>query len=178
MDIKNKQQLDSVYSFVVKILKIDKDEKFQKFMQEKALETVRRVSDELLIGGTTDDEYIEEYKSRHKIQETSDGFVLYNDTVIPPSMLPISEANAQNYPNGFSIALAFEYGIGIVGENSPKPNAWEYNVNNWNFAWHYKKYEELYSTYGYEGFQIYYTTANEIKKNLTTWLDEYMRKEV
>lgn len=178
MNFINKQHLDEINNYVQNLLKMIDDTKFQKFIQDKSLEVVRRLSDELLIGGTTDDEYIEEYKSRHQIQEIDNGFVLYNDTVLPTSMLPVSESTAQNYPNGFSIALAFEYGVGIVGENSPKLNAWEYNVNNWNFAWHYKKYDELYSTYGYEGFQIYTLTAQEIENQLPNWVNEYMAKEV
>jgi len=176
VDIDSINTLDNYILKVQRYAKMKTDKVFQRFIQNKVLEAVKRVTDERLIGGTTDDEYIEEYKSRHKIEETSDGFVLYNDTVLPTSMLPISEQTANNYPNGFSIALAFEYGIGIVGENNPKPNAWEYNVNKWNFAWYYSKNGELFATYGYEGFEIYRFTAEEVKKQLSSWVNEYFER--
>lgn len=154
-------------------MKIDKN--FQKFIQNKCLEVVKKQSDLRINSNTTDAEYIDEYKSRHKIRETNDGFILYNDTILPTELLPVSQRNANNYPNGFSIALAFEYGIGIVGQNSAKEGAWEYNVNNWNFAWQYEKYGEKYSTYGYEGFEVYRFTAEEISKSLKDWVMEYKK---
>lgn len=178
IDVTNLDKLQKHLSFIEKMLKMKTDTNFQHFIQNKVLELARKVTDERLIGGTTDDEYIEEYKSRHKIREEVDGFVLYNDTIIPTSMLPVSENTAVNYPDGFNIALAFEYGIGIVGQNSPKLNAWEYNVNQWNFAWHYQKYGETFSTYGYEGFEIYRHIADEVKSNLNDWVEEYYKKEV
>ena len=44
----------------------------------------------------------------------------------------ISTKHLEDYPNGFSIALAFEYGVGIVGQTNPVPNAWEYNLKDYN----------------------------------------------
>lgn len=166
-------KLKKYIEYIKKFSTMKTDVKFQKYIQRKFLETVAKVSNERLVGGTTDDEYIAEYKSRHKIKETSNGFILYNDTVLPTELLPVSEQTAMNYPNGFSIALAFEYGVGIVGENSGIVGAWDYNVNNWNFAWRYVKDGISYSTYGYSGFEIYRFTAEEIKKNLESWVWEY-----
>ena len=177
-DIQGLKELQDHIELVNKMLLMKSDSDFQDFIKNKVLEVANKVTEERLIGGTTDDEYIAEYKSRHKIRDEEDGFVLYNDTIIPPSMLPVSEKTAENYPDGFSIALAFEYGVGIVGENSPKVNAWEYNVNKWNFAWYYTKYGETFSTYGYEGFEIYRHIAEEVKSQLNDWVEEYFRKEV
>lgn len=178
INVQGLSKLQKHIEFVEKIMKMKTDKSFQKFIQDKVLETVKKVSNERLVGGTTDDEYIEEYKSRHKIREVENGFVLYNDTVLPTSMLPISPNTAMNYPNGFSIALAFEYGIGIIGENDAKVGAWNYNVNDWNFAWHYTKNGTTYSTYGYSGFEIYRYTAIEIENKLKDWVNEYYEKEV
>ena len=157
------------------LAKMQSDVKFQKFIKNKCLETVRKISDMRLTGGTTNDELIEEYKSRHKIRDFVDGFVLYNDTILPSSM--ISTKHLEDYPNGFSIALAFEYGVGIVGQTNPVPNAWEYNLKDYNFGWYYQKYDEIFHTYGYSGFEIYRYTAEEIQKNLNNWIDEYEKKK-
>lgn len=157
------------------LARIKNDVKFQKFIKNKCLETVRKISDMRLTGGTTNDELIEEYKSRHKIRDFSGGFVLYNDTILPTSM--ISTKHLEDYPNGFSIALAFEYGVGIVGQTNPVPNAWEYNLKDYNFGWYYQKYDEIFHTYGYSGFEIYRYTAEEIQRNLNNWIDEYEKKK-
>ena len=177
LDTTNLDKLENHIKYVERFSKMKNNIKLQKYIQDKFLETVRRVTNERLVGGTTDDEYIEEYKSRHKIRETSDGFILYNDTILPTALLPVSEETAKNYPNGFSIALAFEYGIGIVGQNDAKVGAWDYNINNWNFAWRYTKDGVSYSTYGYSGFEIYRYTAEEIRKNIKRWILEYNENE-
>ena len=91
-------------------------------------------------------------------------------------MLPIQEQNVPNYEKGFSIALAFEYGVGIVGEDNYDSEffqAWEYNVNKHNFAWNYVKDGVRYSTYGYMGFEVYRFTAEEIINQLPNWVAEY-----
>lgn len=172
VDVKGLEDLKKQIEFIEKLFSMKTDKKFQDYIQKKCLQTVQNITNQRLIGGTTDDDMIDEYKINHKIRPTDDGFILYNDTVLPSYML---SANPEDYPNGFSIALAFEYGVGIVGENSPKQGAWEYNMKNHNFAWYYTKYGELLSTYGYEGFEIYRYTAEEIKKNLSKWVKEYKK---
>lgn len=177
IDIKGLEKLEHHIEFVNAMLGMKTNGTFQKFIQEKVLRTAKEVTNRLLVGGTTDDEYIEEYKINHKIREFDGGFILYNDTTIPTSMLPVSEKTAENYPNGFCVALAFEYGIGIVGENDAKVGAWNYNVNNWNFAWYYKKNDVLYSTYGYSGLEIYRNIAIEVEKNMASWVKEFINKK-
>lgn len=176
-EVKNLDALKNHIKIVKGLQSMITDKSLQQFIKEKCLETVKQVTEERLVGGTTDDEYIEEYKSNHKLADTINGFVLYNNTTIPTEMLPISEQNANNYPNGFNIALAFEYGIGIVGQNAPVEGAWEYNVNNWNFAWYYQKEGQLFSTYGYAGFEIYRFTAEKIKQDLSKWIVEYQNRK-
>lgn len=171
------KDLEKYTLYIERLSTMKTDINFQKYIQQKCMEAVQKITNERLIGGTTDDDMIEEYKTRHKIQEETDGFIIYNDTVLPAYML--NTANPEDYSNGFSIALAFEYGIGIVGENSPKANAWQYNVKNHNFAWYYQKYGKTFSTYGYQGFEIYRYTAEEIKAQLPKWVNDYYKmKEV
>lgn len=184
-NITGEKDLEEYINFVQKMLSMKVDKNFQKFIQQKCLETVRSVS-ERLISGTTNDEYKEEYIARHKIQEEPDGFILYNDLVIPAILTTKNTINqnrdngiVRNYDEGFALALAFEYGTGIVGEFNPIEGAWEYNVNKYNeLGWYYKKQNgESERTTGYQGFQIYGTTAKEIKENLNNWVYEYLNKK-
>lgn len=172
--VDNLEGLEKYKEYVKNLSQMISDNKFQRFIQEKCLETVKKVTEQRLVGGTTDDEMIQEYKTRHKIRNFANGFVLYNDTTLPASML--STKHPEDYPNGFSIALAFEYGVGIVGQNNPVAGAWEYNLKDYNFGWYYQKYNESYHTYGYSGFEIYRYTAVEIEKLLPSWVKEYMQK--
>lgn len=168
-------ELKKYVDYVKYLSKMQKDKKFQKFIQDKCLETVRRITEQRLTGGTTNDDLIGEYKARHKIKEEINGFVLYNDTILPSSM--ISTKHLEDYPNGFSVALAFEYGVGIVGQNNPVAGAWEYNLKDYNFGWYYQNYGEVFHTYGYSGFEIYRYTAIEIENKLHDWVIEYIEKE-
>ncbi len=163
------------YIYCVNVLNgKETDNDFMDFLKQKFMRTLNDVIDVNLKDGTTNDEYIEEYKKNNIIEDTSDGFVLYNHTMADISeMSPHTQAK---YPNGFSIALAFEYGVGIVGENNAKMGAWEYNVNKHNFAWRYKKDGQIYSTYGYEGMEIYRKTVTLINGSMKSWLFEYLER--
>lgn len=177
VDLDSLEKLDEYIDFVKKLLKMQVDKDFQKFIQQKCLETVKQVSLTRLVnsGGAercTNEEYFEEYNNNHKIRQEEDGFVIYNDLTVPANT-----KKPENYPNGFSIALAFEYGVGIVGENAnDNPNAWAYNIHNYQFGWTFRKDGETYATYGYAGFEIYRFSAIEIQKNLNKWVNEYFMK--
>ena len=179
IDVDSVEELEKYIDKIRQIIALEQmksNPKLFNFIADKCLETVKKVSYERITGGSTDDEYIEEYISRHKIRQEEDGFVLYNDFVLPVEMLPIQEQNVPNYEKGFSIALAFEYGVGIVGEDNYDSEffqAWEYNVNKHNFAWNYVKDGVRYSTYGYMGFEVYRFTAEEIINQLPNWVAEY-----
>ena len=166
-------KLDEYIKYVDKLAQMKTDIKFQKYIQEKVLYTVNRITDQRLIGGTTNDAEIELYKDSNQIRETSDGFILFNDASIPANT-----KDPSNYPNEeFPIALAFEYGVGIIGSNNDNPNAWEYNVNNYNFGWYYQDEDGEYKfTGGYQGFEIYRYTAEEIKSMLPKWVNDYFKK--
>ena len=185
VDVDSIDTLDNYIIRVQRYAKMKTDRAFQRFIQNKVLETVREQTDLRLVGGTTNDEYIEEYKTRHKIQEFKEGFVLYNDTILPPILSTkntknqnIDDGIVRNYDNGFSIALAFEYGTGIVGEENPVQGAWAYNVNNYgDYGWYYKTMDGTSErTRGYQGFEIYRHTAEEVKKRLSSWVNEYFER--
>lgn len=162
INITGLDKLDKQIEFVNRMINMKTDVQFQKYIQNKCLETVKQVTDRLM---RYDGPTVELYKSNHKIREISGGFELYNDTVV--------DAETEGYNGIFSIALAFEYGTGIVGSENPKVNAWGYNLNNYEKGWTYFKNEAFHFTAGYEGMEIYRYTAEEITKNLKKWVTEY-----
>ena len=186
-EVLNLKGLENHIQYVNKMLKMKTDKNFQKFIQDKCLQTVEKVARQRL-GGTTNDEYIEEYILRNKIREDgNNGFILYNDFTIPAILSTKNTINqnrdnglVRNYDKGFNIALAFEYGVGIVGANNPVQNSWAYNINNYGeYGWYYKTISgESVRTTGYQGAEVYRYTAIEIQKNLKSWVNEYYKKEV
>lgn len=166
-------KLEKHIEFVQKLINMKTDKSFQKFIQNKCMETLNQVMNERLTGGTTNDDAIAIYKSSNHILEDVDGFIIYNDAKIPANAKDTS-----NYPNGeFSIALAFEYGVGIIGQNTVNEKAWSYNINNYNFGWFFKDTDGKYhQTAGYTGFEVYRFTADRIQKNLNRWVNEYYNR--
>lgn len=140
------------------------DKNFEIYIQNKFLETVRLIASRNLPDGELSQLYIE----NNKIRNIDGGFELYNDTYI--------ETETEGYNGKFSVALSFEYGTGIVGQENPKEGAWQYNVNNHEFGWTYYKDGTFHFTRGFEGFEIYRKTKLEIENNLLLWVREYKRK--
>jgi len=180
-DVKNLDKLTRFIDIVEKFANSRNDLDFQKYLQDKVLQTVRQVSYDY-IENNTNQEYFEEYVSRHSIREEANGFVLYNDFAIPAILSTKNTKNqdrdlgiVRNYDDGFSIALAFEYGVGIVGQDNPVQGAWEYNINQYGKGgWYYKALNgEVMKTEGYHGFEIYRHTAERIQENLKGWIEKY-----
>lgn len=162
---------------VQKLISLQNDLNYKSFLQEKIMQTLNEVMSERL-SGTTNSEYIEEYKQRNQFRDIENGFVLYNDFTIP-AVLSTKSTKTRNYSKGFSIALAFEYGVGIVGAENPKQGAWDYNINQYEKGWYYKTASgEILWTRGYEGLEIYRYTKDRIEKNMSSWVNEYLKKGV
>lgn len=170
------KDLEKYTLYIERLSTMKTDINFQKYIQQKCMEALERIMNIRLVGGTTNDDAISIYRSSNHIIEDVNGFIIYNDAKIP--------ANAKDtsgYPDDqFSIALAFEYGVGIIGQNTNNPNAWNYNINNYNFGWYFKDSDGVYKqTGGYQGFEIYRYTAEEIKAQLPKWVNDYYKmKEV
>ena len=165
---KLQKQMNFVHSINSNMLKLNE------YLGNKSLEVLNKVINMRLNIGTTNDEYIDEYKKNNILNVNNNGFEIYNHTMADLSELK-PETRAK-YPQGFSIAMAFEYGVGIVGENAPVAGAWDYNINNYNFAWKYKKDGIVYSTYGYQGMEIFRYAKEEIIKQLPIWIKEYYER--
>lgn len=163
--IQGEKELEQHIIFVKKLISMKTDKKFQKYIQRKCLETVKRVTE---IAMQYNGSAVENYKNNHKIKEMEDGFILYNDTVV--------SVDSNGYDGEFPLALAFEYGTGIIGSQNPKEGAWSYNVNNHEKGWVYFKNDKFNFTRGYEGMEIYRKTAVEINNNLQNWVDDYYKR--
>lgn len=179
---RNKKALDEHIEFVKKLILMETDKNFQKYIQNKCLDTVKRVTDELMrYSGAT----VEAYKNNHKIEETENGFILYNDTAV--------ESDSPGYSGAFPIALAFEYGTGIVGSRNAKEGAWDYNIKGHKDGWWYPTDESDPNPYkkigkdgilrgftkGLMGMEIYKKTEDVIKRQLISWVMNYYEgKEV
>lgn len=193
-NIQGLSKLQKQIDFVEKMLNMKTDTNFQKFIQSKCLEAVNKISQErIYLHNTTNTEMRSEYLNNNKIRELKDGFIIYNDTYVT--------VDNPSYEGGiFSIALAFEYGVGIIGEQNPVIGAWQYDVNgnlvfdeNGDYirGWWISKTKNGSNPYvkesksgnavvtqGYQGMEIYRYSAEYIKKNLQKWVEEYYRKEV
>lgn len=164
--------LENIDKVVSSINKIKVDRGLIEYIKKKVGNVLAEVMNEKLVGGTTNDEFIDTYKERNRFIDTADGFVLMNDAMALPN-----GTFHQSYP--FSIALAFEYGVGVVGARNPKDGHWDYDVKgHGSGGWDYKKYGDVYHTMGYEGLEIYRTLTERVNKNLSYWIEEYMGKGV
>ena len=161
------KELQKELNRVQTMLSIKNNPKYLKFLQNKVIETLNSVISERL---TFSGETVEKYKTNNFIEEIENGFILYNNTTV--------ETQSEGYGGIFSIALAFEYGTGIVGMENPKENAWQYNVKNHETGWTYFKNDRFWYTKGYEGFEIYRYTKEKVNQNITNWIEEFLRKVV
>lgn len=189
------KKLDKLVDFVDRLESMKTDEDFQNFIQHKCLETVDRVSRErIYLYNTTNTEMREEYLRNNKILVEKDGFVIYNDTYVT--------TNNPSYEGGrFSIALAFEYGVGIIGEENPIEGAWTYDVNGnlvydedndqYIRGWWISKLKNGNNPYvkenekgtavitqGYRGMEIYRYARIQIENLLPKWVSEYFRRKL
>lgn len=131
---------------------------------------------------TVEDLEVSEYARNHQKQVTNNKVILSNNTMADLSGL--NPETLANYPNGFSIAKAVEYGTGVVGASSEASGiassyGWEYDVNkHGEQGWFYKKNGNLYWSKGFEGRLIYYKTAKEIKENVGKWVHDYIESKM
>lgn len=161
---RNLDKIKNQIEYIQKYSTLKQDKDFEKYIQNKFLETVNRIAFEEL----PESELKELYISNNKIRQFEGGFELYNDSFV--------ETETEGYGGKFSIALAFEYGTGIVGQQNPVNGAWEYNVNQHEKGWYYYKNGEFKFTRGFEGYMIYRFTKLEVENNLLRWVNEYTKE--
>jgi hypothetical protein len=194
LEIDSLEKLDKYISFVDKFANLGKNIEFQKEMQKKCLEEVKKYARKRLMG-TTNEEYYQQYIDTIFIRENEDpttGFQIVSNLVIEKPTTHHSEG----YP--FSISMAFEYGTGIIGIGSADaPSNYRYNVNenyvNYNdekvLGWWIpieksgdsviygtSRSGKAVITRGYEGMEIFRFASAEIMSQLPKWIKDFQRK--
>lgn len=150
------------------------------FLGDECERTLYKITNENLT--TVEDLEVSEYAKNHQKEIKNNTITLSNGTMADLSEL--SSETLANYPNGFSIAKAVEYGTGVVGSTGvakdlAMKDGWEYDINeHGNKGWYYKKNGNIYWTKGFEGRLIYYRTAKEIEKESYHWIMQYIGKKI
>ena len=139
---------------------------FLKFLEPKFIEIAKKVTSQRYVE-TTNDDYYTLYYNNHKTSISGNTLILSNTTVIPKEELNIRNPKGkENYPNGFSISIAFEYGTGVGGSNPNAKKKWFYYINE----------TETAETSGYKGMEIYRFIGEEIKKQMPNLIEEFYKK--
>jgi hypothetical protein len=194
IDIQGLKNLENHVKFVTAMAQMKEDKKFQDFIKDKCLKTVIKKANEMFaINTTTNEDLKEEYLKNNKIRDEEGGFVVYNNLCITKETTRISKGYT------FCVALAFEYGTGIIGSGSvsSSPDSYKYNVNNNKVkvndqmidGWWLSKQKNANNPYvaesksgnavvtqGYSGMEIYRKSVVEIEKSLNNWVNEYFNK--
>lgn len=188
IDVDGLDKFKKYIEYIKKLSTMKTDKNFQDYIQKKCLDTVNSVSRRLINSvPTSNDDLKSAYLQNNKIKDVSNtGFVIYNDLSV------------SNKKYTFCVALAFEYGTGLIGQRSNISNAWEYNINQNTViydgvetdGWWISKdkaggietFGESKSgkaviTRGYNGMEIYRNSAEEIKRNMEKWVKEYPNKD-
>ena len=177
------EYLEKYINYVNGMIKMQTDKAFQKYIKQRCFDVLEMVMNErLFTADTTNNHDIGIYMNSNHIIDTENGFIIYNDAKVPADVSGLQN-DISNYEDGMiNLALAFEYGVGLVGPATNNPKAWEYNVNHYNFGWILPR--NIANAYGvpygqefagYQGLNIYYETAITIETNLKDWVLEYMR---
>lgn len=176
LEVNGRENLDKLISLVNDFSKSNNTE-LNSYIKKEVIRIYEQVMNRELIGTTNDNE-ISLYKSSYGTRDIENGFILYNNATIPQS--DINSKNKQTYPKGFSIAMAFEYGVGVVGISTGDPNAWDYDIHNYGQkGWKYKdKTGNKISTTGYQGLEIFRKTQAKVTEELPKIIEEYFNKKI
>lgn len=169
--------------------KMFNSKKFKEFIGNKCLkvlDTLMQNNLDTFNEHSVFDEKVEEYKKNCKYKIDEDYIIIYNETILTQEeMTWVSEKTKKNYPDGISIAHIIEYGTGLLGDSTPEDD-WETNTNPNGIAhtrngswWHYSPDDEnIHYTSGIEGRYIFNQMMEKVEKNFSTWVDEYIEKEM
>lgn len=155
-----------------KIKDIHSNPRFIEFLKNKCMLEVKYQTD-IRLSSLVDlkSALLSNYRNNHKIRNTTNGFILYND--LSRSWLKYD----------FSIAQAVEYGIGVIGQGTgitAIDDGWEYDINKHGLeGWIYKDEEgKTHRTAGYEGRNVYYYTYLGILNQMEKWTWEFIESEL
>ena len=161
-----------------KIAKTFSKKEFRKFIGDKCIKELRKISDEQLAGIDENDIAFSElikYKMLHQM-EVGEDYVLFNDTMADLSHL--NPETASKYPDGLSMAKLIEYGMGINGISQ---DDWQTQMNpnrDYSKKWAYRRYGNLYMSLGIEGKMIYDKLEKIVYRDFETWVDEWLKIDI
>lgn len=169
--------IDECLTTFSSLQKLIKNYEFMEYISKKSKDTLDRITKQNI---SSFNKETNQYANGHQVEVNQEEIILFNNTKADLSHL--SESTKANYPDGFSIAKAVEYGTGIVGRDSVASGlskAWEYDVNNHGEqGWFYEKNGKIYWTKGMEGKMIYFKTKLAIERNIKRWVREYIKNNL
>ena len=181
----------SVYDFekfqknIEGIIRIVSSQKFKEYLGERLNEALRFIQRELLTTVNTElQEEMSNYMNSNHLEIEGDTIYIYNDAQIDIASKNMKETTKANYPSQLSLAKIVEYGIGYTGSiNTPtaqKDEDWQYDVNNHGYSgWYYiNDNGDAVWTNGYAGRLIFYHLKEFVEKSISTWISDYLKKEI
>lgn len=186
-NVQGLEKLQNELARIEKIVKLQNDKAMlNERLAQEMVKIVRNVAiQRLSLVSTSNEEYKNMYLSNNKYRIDGNKIIIYNDLCIVSPKSKVSDEYI------FCIALAFEYGTGVIGKENPKVGAWAYDVNkdkNRAFidgkqleGWWIpveqaggvptlatSKSGKAVVVQGYEGMEIYRFAQEEIIKQLPT----------
>ena len=124
-EVQGLEQLQKELARIEKIVKLQNDKAMlNERLAQEMVKIVRNVAiQRLSLVSTSNEEYKNMYLNNNKYRIDGNKIIIYNDLCIVSPKSKVSDEYI------FCIALAFEYGTGVIGEENPKVGAWAYDVN-------------------------------------------------
>ena len=176
--LRKETDVDTLFSDIEKeLIELFTQKEFRKFLGEKIVEKLREISEEELSNIDEGDiaySEISKYKTLHQIEVGDDYVLVFNDTMADLSHL--SEKTLNRYPDGLSMALLIEYGMGINGIND-EDGEWITQMNpnrDYSKPWFYERDKIKYSSIGIEGKMIYNKIYEQLDGYLGKWTKEWI----
>lgn len=179
INVNSIRKLDTVLKRVNKMLDIVNSDEFKEYIKQKVLELLED-EQKYLVGDEDDEnviiksEHVSIYKASHHTEDVAGGFILYNDAVVVAET-----SHPENYEGGiFPLALAIEYGTGIVAEvgsySAGVFEPWEYNVHEYNGYW---VLPDGRLSSGNEPYEIYSNVALKTVEQYGNWVTSYLKEK-
>ena len=176
--------VDGITDFTKQIKGLAKaldDEELMQFIGNKCMLELSRISNEKLGGFSESDMFsteVDKYRSNHQLDVKVNELTISNDTMADLSH--VSKKTLANYPDGFSIAKAIEFGTGILGTPNDEFD-WETQANpnrNYDKGWYYEKDGHLYWSKGFAGKFIYSELKKVVEEKAKDWINEYIKSKL
>lgn len=194
--VQNLDKLEQQIKRVDKLLELQKD---QSLLCEKLATQMLKILNQVAkqrinLIPTSNDDLKGSYLNNNKYRIEGNTIILYNDLCV------VSPASKISDEYTFCVALAFEYGTGVIGKENPKIGAWNYDVNsgrNRAFingeqldGWWLPKEKaggvkilaeskngNAVVVQGYEGMEIYRFAREEIVKQLPKIINDLLNEK-